>query len=78
MDDGELHAIAVLLQDSYGADSFNAALERAKSIAHNGQFRTVSVWERVASEILAIERLNSGGPRRESPSHGAEDLAAAE
>jgi hypothetical protein len=55
----ELHAIALLLQKSYGADAVKAAVEQAKRL-QTGEFQSVAVWERIAGEVSTIERLKGG------------------
>ena len=56
MEESEIHAIAVLLQQSYGAASVDAALQRARGLSANGQFPTASIWERIATAVRALER----------------------
>lgn len=61
MEESQIHAIAVLLHQSHGAKSLDAAWERANILAHHGQVGTAGIWKRVAAEVSVLERLNNDG-----------------
>jgi hypothetical protein len=55
MDKQELRAIAKYFRTHHGADSFIAALARARSLSQGGELETATVWNEIAEEISQIE-----------------------
>jgi len=55
MEKPEVRAIAGYFRTFHGADSFVAALERARALAEAGELASAAVWNQIAEEISHME-----------------------
>jgi len=55
METQEVRAMASYFRTFHGADSFVAALERARALAEAGELASAAVWNQIAEEISHME-----------------------